>query len=517
MHRHRDFDLVSLLPFALDADKSILLITIGIKTNTLHGEVITPRWFTNLQGEDTFSLSYFYLRCFSVWESGLLTNHHLTFLPIQLGSHEEIHIQCIILRLHTFIVRPDKLSILSVVFHACSHATPHCLIRGRIVAVMARTGGSEIDIATMLRMLGRKDMVEHRSLVKIAIHAIVLHSVQILGKLQHIIRIARLRTIDIVDIVYAIFLSREVLTTTVSAQSQRTLTCHNFPEILAGIVVLYIMSQLSDALIADNLRNLRIGMHIVKTILAILHRSKQLFVGEAAGTTQIFRIIGHGIGISKHFVHASMLVAEHFLHLFIAQITCYVHCPIAEPQKEFFCLFISAIEPCITKTCIHLVNIIERCPCSEVRSEITFTESSPHLGTIRDTTDIVMAPGFMALIVGIKYQLEFGYHIFHALAAFLIACSRIDGKSRQIMSAYMSVQSIPVGIRRFARLQACLLAVRGQHAVAIIFQEHLHVQVASMLQWSVQKGDVAQRELILIKFILRHNTQGWRYAQQSNH
>lgn len=38
-----------------------------------------------------------------------------------------------------------------------------------------------------------------------------------------------------------------------------------------------------------------------------------------------------------------------------------------------------------------------------------------------------------------------------------------------------------------------------------------------MRKWSVQKGDVAQRELILIKFILRHNTQGRHYAQQSNH
>ena len=212
-----------------------------------------------------------------------------------------------------------------------------------------------------------------------------------------------------------------------------------------------------------------------------------------------------------------MLVAEHFLHLFIAQITCYVHCPIAELQKQILCLFISAIEPCITKTCIHFMNVIERCPCSEVRSEIAFTESCPHLGTIRNTTYIIMAPGFRTLIVGIKHQLEFGYHIFHALAAFLIACGRINGKSRQIMSAHMSVQAIPVGIRRFARLQASLLAIRGQHAVAIIFQEHLHVQVAGMLQWSVQKGDVTQRELILIKFILRHNTQGRRNAQQSDH
>ena len=257
VHRHRNLYLVTLLPFALDADKS------------------TPGWLADFQDESSLTLGYFYNRCLSIREGGLLTNHHLSILPIQLGSHEEIHVQGIVLRLHTLFVRPDKLSILSVVFHTCSHAAPHRLIRSRIVAVMTRTGGSEIDIAAMLRMLGREDMVEHRSLVKVAIHAIRLHSVQILGKLQHIISIARLRSIDVVDIVDAIFLSREVLTPAVTSQSQRTLTCHNFPEILAGIVILHIMGQLSDALIADNLRNLRIGMHIVKAVLAVFQRNKQ--------------------------------------------------------------------------------------------------------------------------------------------------------------------------------------------------------------------------------------------------
>src|SRR5574344_1380249 len=171
VHRHGNLHLVALLPFALYADKSILLIAVSIKTDTLHGEVITPGWLADFQDESSLTLGYFHDRCFSIRESGLLTNHHLSILPIQLGSHEEIHVQCIILRLHALIVRPDKLSILSVVFHSSSHAAPHRLIRGGIVAVMARTGGSEIDIAAMLRMLGREDMVEHRSLVEVAVHA----------------------------------------------------------------------------------------------------------------------------------------------------------------------------------------------------------------------------------------------------------------------------------------------------------------------------------------------------------
>ena len=55
----------------------------------------------------------------------------------------------------------------------------------------------------------------------------------------------------------------------------------------------------------------------------------------------------------------------------------------------------------------------------------------------------------------------------------------------------MTIRSIPVGIRRFARLQSSLLAIRSQHTITIIFQKHLHIQVA------------------------RHPSR--HYAQQSNH
>ena len=60
VHRHRNLYLVTLLPFALDADKSILLIAVDIKTYTRHGEVITPGWLADFQDESSLTLGYFY-------------------------------------------------------------------------------------------------------------------------------------------------------------------------------------------------------------------------------------------------------------------------------------------------------------------------------------------------------------------------------------------------------------------------------------------------------------------------
>ena len=106
---------------------------------------------------------------------------------------------------------------------------------------MTRTSRGEIHIASMFWVLGRENVIEHRRLIEIAIHTLMVDTVQILGQLQHIIGITSLWSVDIVDIVYASFLSWEMLTTAVSTQSERTLASHYFPEILTGIMILHIM------------------------------------------------------------------------------------------------------------------------------------------------------------------------------------------------------------------------------------------------------------------------------------
>ena len=105
----------------------------------------------------------------------------------------------------------DKLSVLTVVLHTCSHAAPHGFVGSRVVTVMTRTGWGEIHIAAMLRMLRREDVVEGSQLVVVGIACLGIAAVQVFRQLQHVIGVTGLRTVDIVDEVRAGFLTGEVL------------------------------------------------------------------------------------------------------------------------------------------------------------------------------------------------------------------------------------------------------------------------------------------------------------------
>ena len=108
----------------------------------------------------------------------------------------------------------------------------------------------------------------------------------------------------------------------------------------------------------------------------------------------------------------------------------------------------------------------------------------------------------MVFVVGIGTLLQFAYHVFHALAAFIAARGGIDGHGRQVVASHVSVESVPVGIGLRLRLQSGLFAVGSQQTVTVVFQQGLDVQVACMFQRTVKQGDIAQRELVGIQFVL---------------
>ena len=115
-------------------------------------------------------------------------------------------------------MRIDKLSVLTVVLHTCSHAAPHGFVGSRVVSVMTRTGWGEIHIAAMLRMLRREDVVEGSQLVVVGIACLWITAVQVFRQLQHVIGVTGLRTVNIVDEVRAGFLAGEVLAAGVTAE-----------------------------------------------------------------------------------------------------------------------------------------------------------------------------------------------------------------------------------------------------------------------------------------------------------
>ena len=72
----------------------------------------------------------------------------------------------------------------------------------------------------MLRMLGGEDMIEGGQLEEVGIACLRITAVQILRQLQHVVRVATLRSIDIRHEVLASLLAGEVLATAVAAEGQ---------------------------------------------------------------------------------------------------------------------------------------------------------------------------------------------------------------------------------------------------------------------------------------------------------
>ena len=109
-------------------------------------------------------------------------------------------------------------------------------------------------------------MVERRQLVVVGIAGLRITTVHVLSEFQHVVGVARLRTVDVVDEVGTGLLAGEVLTTAVASESQRALARHHVPEEVGSMVIALVAREFADALEAHHLRHLCVGMHIVETV-----------------------------------------------------------------------------------------------------------------------------------------------------------------------------------------------------------------------------------------------------------
>ena len=163
-----------------------------------------------------------------------------------------------------------------------------------------------------------------------------------------------------------------------------------------------------------------------------------------------------------------MLVVEHPLHLLIREACRQVDGPVAEAQKERLSLLVAAIYPCVTQTGVHLMQVIERCPRTEIDPEVATLKIAPDALAVRHAAHVAFAPVGVAFHVGIGTELQLADHVFHASAALFITRGGVDGHRRQIVAAHMAVQSVPVGVGLGPWLQAGFLAVRGQQTVNVV-------------------------------------------------
>ena len=209
VHGERHFDDVALLPVTVDSDVArragddadLLAVDLYLKLSGCH-----PPWVTHQQGELSLAIGDGDAAALAVGEGSLLTECDALLLPVQFRADEEVHVKGIA---HMGV---DELSVLAVILHACAHAAPHGLVRRRVVAVVTRTGGGEVHISSMLRMLRGEDVVEGCQLVIVGIAGLRITAMHVLRQLQHIVGVAGLRSVNVVDEVHAGLFAGEVLT-----------------------------------------------------------------------------------------------------------------------------------------------------------------------------------------------------------------------------------------------------------------------------------------------------------------
>ena len=248
---------------------------------------------------------------FLVWEfGGLCQRIHLV---LQFAGREEVDIQC----LAGIVVGIDEVSVFTVVLHTGTYTTPHTFVHLRIDFVALWTQGGEIDIATCLRVLGREDVVVHRILVEVSIASRVCVIKQVLCQFQHIVCVTGLWTIQIAHIAVAAVLVQEVFVHRVTTDADRSVAHYILPEVLGSRLVGGRCGiELGNALESDVLRYLSVGMTVVQErrverLHAVHHFRMAVFLGRR----QVFLVAKQLVGISDGFVHASVLVAQHVLHI----------------------------------------------------------------------------------------------------------------------------------------------------------------------------------------------------------
>ena len=120
-------------------------------------------------------------------------------------------------------------------------------------------------------------------------------------------------------------------------------------------MIFMIMTKLCNSLKTNYFWYLSVCMFVIQIIHPLRHWIKNYPVRVAFCGHQVFFIACHLVGIGKHFVHTPMLHVKHCFHLLIGKCRSDGNSPIAEFQKHYFCIIVTAIYPRISKACIHFM------------------------------------------------------------------------------------------------------------------------------------------------------------------
>ena len=113
---------------------------------------------------------------------------------------------------------------------------------------------------------------------------------------------------------------KEVFLVAVAAGGETAMAGDGLPEESRRRLIVGLPGQLIEAIEADELGNLRVGMEIVECVARLGHRIEHGMVAKALGQSQIFLVAGQDINVGENLVHPAMLGVEHALELLIGEV-----------------------------------------------------------------------------------------------------------------------------------------------------------------------------------------------------
>ena len=142
-------------------------------------------------------------------------------------------------------------------------------------------------------------MVPHGILIEISILCVGSTVGEHLRELQHVVRVARLRTIELVYVAIRVGYREKMLVDRVSAYADSTVLSHILPEVLRSAAIARGCGIFLEHTLHTNIFwYLGVGMLSVKERgVQRLHTVEHLLVGKALGSCEILSLLGQRIGI----------------------------------------------------------------------------------------------------------------------------------------------------------------------------------------------------------------------------
>jgi len=391
-------------------------------------------------------------------------------------------------------VSVDELAIFAVVLDAGADAAPEAFGRLRVVAVVLRADGREVDEAAVHGVLRREDVVEKGAFIIGGVARIGIAAVQLFGQPEHIVGVACFGSFTRFDHRGEILGGVEVFAHAVATEGGAAVVDDGGPEIARGIRPGGITAEFGNAGVADDFRDLRVGVESGEVVFVLEQWFECAAVGEALGEREIFGVASDGVYVGEDLIHAALFALEHALDLFVGEVGDEAVAPIAEPNEDVAGLGVAGDEPGVAEAGEGFMQVVPRDPFpvdgEVVHFQFAGGDFGPEFAAVGRAADVAVAVGALALG-------HLGDHVIEAARHLGVAGGDGHlGECGQVVAGHVAIEAgaFPVRVFRSFGGKACFGSEGGHEPVNIEREDVAGIDILRGLERSLGQAHIAQVE-----------------------